>query len=589
MYKSILFSILFSFVALISFGQFNGAPTGSDACDGSNLVFSTTYNATGIHPATPIFEWTIGVESVTVGTGTTPDGISYTATSTLNTALVSFNFYIYDVVITLNSPAVASYTVGVAETTGTAHTSGTATLDINSNPIFLTPTASITTCVGQNADFTATISGGTPDYNYTWTKNSAGVEATFSSPGTTSGTSIAGTVSSVSIDDNNSGIKLVITDDNGCSLTHPYGTTKLYVDAAPTITAQPDATAVFCDGSDVTISVAADNALTYSWHDGSSEVGTSTSYIANTVGTYTVTVGNTGCSAGTGAVVATSSVVSASPTLAITTQPTSPGIAEGESGSTSVSYTSGTGETVTWFLSGEPLVHSVNTSAGTGISITNGVGTSTINFTSVAAGDEGKAVSVTIADDCGFVNSSPAVLPVEFTYVRAGVLNNSVKVEWETASELNNEVFFIERSVDGLTFTEIGNQQGAGTSLEVIQYSFIDVAPIAGVNYYRIRQVDFDGTMEYSAVVKAEVAKSSFVVSINPTASSSQVQIILGETYKQDLNVAVYDALGRTIMNSAINAGNNLLPIDISNFTNGQYFVRLFNETETITKTFFKL
>jgi len=105
------------------------------------------------------------------------------------------------------------------------------------------------------------------------------------------------------------------------------------------------------------------------------------------------------------------------------------------------------------------------------------------------------------------------------------------------------------------------------------------------------RQVDLDGAFTYTEVVSVDFdgETAPFTLNINPTASSNQVQITLSEAFDKDLNVEIYDALGRKVMNTSIRMGENVLPLNISTFTKGQYFVRLYNSDNTVTKTFFKL
>lgn len=583
MYKSNLLTFLFLFIAAFSFGQFSGAPANASACEGNNGSFTASYNDADNGGVT--FEWIVDGNTLSGASGTVA-GISYSISTTF-VGTFGAGIHIHQTILTIQSVVTGfdGYLVSAKETAST-DVSADAMLTVNTNPIISTP-ADITTCVGEDAVFTATISGSGTEHDYTWTKSSAGTPTEFGNGEDVPTGGITGTVTGVTSGDDNSGIKLVVTDENGCSVTSGFANTNLGVDDAPSISTQPDATTTFCSGGNAVLTVIS-NGTTFSWHDGTSEVGTAASYTAASAGTYTVTVGNAGCTAGAGAVVATSSVVSESPTLAITSQPTSPNIAEGETGSTSISYTAGANESVSWFLSGEALSNG-STAASTGVSIVQGSGTSTITLTGVTAGDVGKSLSATITDDCGSVNSAPTVLPVEFMYIKANQLGNAVKLDWATASELNNEAFYIERSVDGANFVEVGMVKGAGTSVEVLEYNFVDNAPATGTNYYRIRQVDFDGSMELSEVVEVKVAKSTFLVNVNPTAASNEVQIVLGTSYEQDLTVQIFDALGRNVMNTAINAGNNVLPVDVSAFQSGTYFIKLYNDSQAITKTFVKL
>jgi hypothetical protein len=106
----------------------------------------------------------------------------------------------------------------------------------------------------------------------------------------------------------------------------------------------------------------------------------------------------------------------------------------------------------------------------------------------------------------GPVSFGPVVLPVELISF-SGVLNTSghVVLSWATASETNNSHFIIERSSNGVTFTEIGRVAGHGTVSQQMDYSFSDISPEQGTNYYRLKQMDYNGHYDYSGIVAIDV------------------------------------------------------------------------------------
>ena len=129
-----------------------------------------------------------------------------------------------------------------------------------------------------------------------------------------------------------------------------------------------------------------------------------------------------------------------------------------------------------------------------------------------AGGAAGRTVASGYAQKLGFTSFSEGgvgqgsdPLPVELLYFIAEVITNEhVRLEWETVSEINNERFDIQRSSDGKVWNIIGVVDGHGTTNESLKYQYDDRFPLFGFNYYRFRQVDFDGQWEYSnmAVVK---------------------------------------------------------------------------------------
>lgn len=105
--------------------------------------------------------------------------------------------------------------------------------------------------------------------------------------------------------------------------------------------------------------------------------------------------------------------------------------------------------------------------------------------------------------DCSLTPSDlgSTPLPVELLQFGASTESENVHLKWSTASELNNDYFEIEKSMEGIVFESIGKVKGAGTSQHIIQYSFIDALSFP-ISYYRLKQVDFDGTFTYSDVIK---------------------------------------------------------------------------------------
>ncbi|MBR4582613.1 MAG: hypothetical protein IKO34_02245, partial [Bacteroidales bacterium] len=95
------------------------------------------------------------------------------------------------------------------------------------------------------------------------------------------------------------------------------------------------------------------------------------------------------------------------------------------------------------------------------------------------------------------------VLPIELTSFTATCDGRSALVEWTTATEKNNDYFSLERSDDAINFTEVARVAGAGNSIEPIDYAYNDYSIHGGDNYYRLVQVDYDGTRTVSEVIVA--------------------------------------------------------------------------------------
>ncbi|MCK7526061.1 MAG: hypothetical protein MZV64_54870 [Ignavibacteriales bacterium] len=95
----------------------------------------------------------------------------------------------------------------------------------------------------------------------------------------------------------------------------------------------------------------------------------------------------------------------------------------------------------------------------------------------------------------------PSVIPVELESFTASVSDKQINLNWITATELNNSGFEIEKSTDNFIWNKIGFVNGKGTTTDKSYYSFNDNNPIDGKSYYRLKQIDYDGTFTYSSIV----------------------------------------------------------------------------------------
>ncbi len=165
-------------------------------------------------------------------------------------------------------------------------------------------------------------------------------------------------------------------------------------------------------------------------------------------------------------------------------------------------------------------------------------------------------------------------LPVElFTFIlqKKGFGNF---LSWQTASELNNSHFSIERSTDGLNFREIGIVQGNGTTTEPQHYKFVDESPAKGTNYYRLKQMDFDGKFEYSKVVSVNFGTGSHAM-LYPTLASSVVNLKFTEPIAEDGNITLYDINGRLVGKHDIEPETEQMEIIVENLQPGHYFAKI--------------
>ena len=192
-------------------------------------------------------------------------------------------------------------------------------------------------------------------------------------------------------------------------------------------------------------------------------------------------------------------------------------------------------------------------------------------------------------DEIAFNMIAVAPLPVEMAYFAGEKNENATTLKWATYSEVNNAYFEIEHSTDGREFTEIDLVEGAGNSLDYVEYDFIHENPASGKNYYRLRQVDFDGQFSYSEVIVVEFeTKVISEVKVFPNPVVEWVTIEM-PTLDNDAMITVFNANGQLMKSEIISTFNNSLRLDVNDWINGQYFIRIqTNDNQVVTKQFVK-
>lgn len=178
----------------------------------------------------------------------------------------------------------------------------------------------------------------------------------------------------------------------------------------------------------------------------------------------------------------------------------------------------------------------------------------------------------------GQVNTMQSPLPIELIDFNATLIGERVLLKWRTASELNNDYMTIERSTSpqsGLSFVEIGRIAGAGTVLEPRNYSLWDERPEPGLNYYRLRQVDFDGRETYSELVVVRVGNADTgTLQAAPNPASGQLFVQWPAAGSEDAALYIVDANGRLLKSVVIPAGATGTTLDVGDLAPGAYVLR---------------
>lgn len=174
--------------------------------------------------------------------------------------------------------------------------------------------------------------------------------------------------------------------------------------------------------------------------------------------------------------------------------------------------------------------------------------------------------------------SNPAtVIPVEMVRFDAKTVNNTVKLNWLTASERNNAYFNIERSANGRDWSNIGQVKGNGTTSKATNYGFADETPLATINYYRLKQVDTDGKSSYSPTVSVNFKGNGKQMSVFPNPANDRLTVV-SERFDTEGVVEIYDLAGRLVES----VKNTTSPLDISRLNAGLYQLRLLDKTGAV-------
>lgn len=189
------------------------------------------------------------------------------------------------------------------------------------------------------------------------------------------------------------------------------------------------------------------------------------------------------------------------------------------------------------------------------------------------------------------INPCTVPLPVtllSFDAIRSG---ESALIYWITTSEINNDYFVVERSSNADEYSAIGITEGAGNSNRVLHYSMNDTEPFRGINYYRLRQVDYDGSSEYSNVImldfSASLSRGNLRIFPNPLSGDQTLCIML--PFDTGGSLEISDTDGRLLYAADIPSGtgiNYLLPAGF--LEPGVYIIRLLGGNDILTARLIK-
>jgi hypothetical protein len=186
--------------------------------------------------------------------------------------------------------------------------------------------------------------------------------------------------------------------------------------------------------------------------------------------------------------------------------------------------------------------------------------------------------------------SCASVLPVELIYFNAVKENETVLLNWTTASEFNNDYFTIERSKNAIDFSPVGIVYGAGNSNRPLDYTFTDMEPFDGISYYRLKQTDFDTHSTYSRIVRIQFDRNNqFALSIYPNPASELITLALQDNSANSI-ISITEISGKKVYYEEIRSGNGntLKTIDISQLAEGIYLLEYITDGKSTRSKFVK-
>jgi hypothetical protein len=184
---------------------------------------------------------------------------------------------------------------------------------------------------------------------------------------------------------------------------------------------------------------------------------------------------------------------------------------------------------------------------------------------------------------CGMIIDNITVtlassLPIELLYFNANASSDQkVITNWETASELNNNFYTIERSKDALAWDAVGTIKGGGTSLQNLKYSFTDHSPYSGVSYYRLKQTDYDASFKYSEMQSIEMDQQKGLA-VYPNPSADHVLKIKSDESFPYL-IKVYNHVGELVVSAPNHSETDL---NLSSLGSGIYYLSISKNDKSV-------
>jgi hypothetical protein len=186
-----------------------------------------------------------------------------------------------------------------------------------------------------------------------------------------------------------------------------------------------------------------------------------------------------------------------------------------------------------------------------------------------------------------FMNT--VVLSVNWVSFSGEVAGNNINLQWKFADSKQNDHFEIERSADGENFSSIGSLSENNNSADGnISFAFADGNPVNGINYYRIKQVDIDGTYSYSQIIQISFHSSFSGIRLLSNPVNNNTLVIENPDQQMIKEISIIDLTGRIIDRKNFQSQNTSLQFNLNNITSGYYFMQVNTNAKTVSIPFVK-
>lgn len=212
-----------------------------------------------------------------------------------------------------------------------------------------------------------------------------------------------------------------------------------------------------------------------------------------------------------------------------------------------------------------------------------------VEWVELISSDNGSEVTATTEDNTLSeltitLAGTAETLPISLIDFRTNCQNNSVMLHWTTATEVNNDYFIIEKSIDGLNYIELARVSGNGNTNSIINYEFLDYSALSDLVYYRLSQVDYDGKTTIFNPISSSCGSRhilSFTV-VNP--AQDYLRVYASDPLNSEVEMSCIDVSGRLIFQKKLHSNESHWVVPIHQLSQGLYYLRFISANHIQSK-----